>query len=73
MLPEETLDVVIARDTGAMTIDSVTDFVWAGLSESATATVKVPVPVVVGVPESRPVDVFRLRPAGILPETNDQV
>jgi hypothetical protein len=73
MVPEETLDVVIARDTGAMTIDSVTDLVWAGLSESVTAAVKVAVPVVVGVPEIRPVDVFRLSPAGILPETYDQV
>ena len=72
-VPEGRLEVVIARPTGAMLIDSVTDFVCAGLSESATEAVKFAVPVAVGVPEIRPVDVFRLSPAGMLPETKDHV
>ena len=50
-----------------------TDLVWAGEPESATAAVKFAVPLAVGVPEIRPVDVFRLSPAGRLPEMKDQV
>jgi hypothetical protein len=38
-----------------------------------TVTVKLLVPLVVGVPEIKPVDVFRLSPAGILPDARDQV
>jgi len=72
-VPEGRLEVPIARPAGAMAIDNVTDLVCAGLSESATEAVKLAVPLAVGVPEIRPVDVFRLRPAGILPETKDQV
>jgi hypothetical protein len=45
--------------------------VWAGFAESATPTVKLAVPVEVGVPEMMPVLVFMLRPAGRLPETKD--
>jgi hypothetical protein len=65
--------VVIARDNGAITIDRVIDLLCAGLDESTTATVKDAVPTAVGVPEIRPVDVFRLTPAGRLPEMKDQV
>jgi hypothetical protein len=65
--------VVIARDTGAITIDRLTDLLCAGLDESVTATVNDAVPIAVGVPEIRPVDVFRLSPAGRLPERKDQV
>jgi len=65
--------VPIANDTGTIAIDSVTVLLWAGLDESATATVNDAVPTAVGVPEIRPVDVFRLSPAGRLPERNDQV
>jgi hypothetical protein len=72
-VPEGRLEVVIARPVGETTIDNVTDFVCAGLSESATDAVKLAVPLAVGVPEIRPVDVFRLRPAGRLPETKDHV
>lgn len=64
---------MIARDTGATTSDRVTDLVWAGEPASATAAVKVAVPLAVGVPEIRPVEVFRLSPAGRLPEMKDQV
>jgi len=56
-----------------MTSERVTDLVWAGEPESATAAVKVAAPLAVGVPEIRPVEVFRLTPAGRLPETKDQV
>ena len=56
-----------------MTSERVTDFVCVGEPESATAVVKVAVPLAVGVPEIRPVDVFRLSPAGRLPERKDQL
>jgi hypothetical protein len=64
---------VIVRAKGATESDRVTDLIWAGLAESATAAVKDAVPLAVGVPEMRPVEVFRLRPAGRFPETKDQV
>jgi hypothetical protein len=47
--------------------------VWAGEAASWTDTPKEKFPLAVGVPEIRPVLVFRLRPAGRLPETKDQV
>jgi len=47
--------------------------VWAGEPASWTATPKEKFPLAVGVPEMRPVDVFRLSPAGRLPEMKDQV
>jgi hypothetical protein len=56
-----------------MTIERVTDLVCASELASATAALKVAVPLAVGVPEMRPVEVFRLSPAGRLPETKDQV
>jgi hypothetical protein len=71
-VPEGRLEVVIASDRGAMAIDKVTDLVCAGLSESATDAVKLAVPLAVGTPEIRPVEVFRLSPAGMLPVTKDQ-
>ena len=73
MVPEDRVDVVIASGEGAMTSDKVADLVWAGFAESATATVKLAVPMAVGVPEIRPVDVLKLRPAGRLPEMKDHV
>lgn len=63
---------MIARERGAITIDRVTDLLWAGFDESATATVKDAVPTALGVPEIVPVDVFRLSPAGRFPEVKDQ-
>lgn len=65
--------MAMASVVGAMTSESVTDLVWAGEPASVTAAVKVAVPLAVGVPEIRPVDVFMLSPAGRLPETKDQV
>jgi hypothetical protein len=52
-------------------IESWTDLVTAGLSASVTFTVNVLVPVAVGVPEIRPVDEPRVRPAGRLPDVMD--
>ena len=71
--PEGRLEVPIESVVGAMLIDNVADFVCAGLSESATEIVKLAVPLAVGVPEIKPDDVLRLSPAGILPETKDQM
>ncbi len=48
----------------------VADFL--GEDESSTLTVNVDVPVVVGVPDIAP-ELFKLRPAGRLPEETDQV
>ena len=68
----EESDALMVNAGAATTIERVTDLVCAGLPASATVTVKLEVPVPVGVPEIRPVDGFRLRPAGRFPET-DQV
>ena len=65
--------MAIARAEGAMTSERVTDLAWPGELASVTAAVKVAVPLTVGVPEIKPVDVFRLSPAGRLPETKDHV
>jgi hypothetical protein len=43
------------------------EFVWAGLAESVTCTVKVEEPAVVGVPEMTPAD-DRAKPEGRLPD-----
>ena len=64
---------MIVRVRDSTVSDRVTDLVWAGLAESATEAVNVAVPLAVGVPEIRPVEVFRLRPAGRFPETKDHV
>jgi hypothetical protein len=52
---------------GATTIVRLIDLVWAGLDESVTVAVKLDVPLVVGVPEIRPVVEDRLRPVGRAP------
>jgi hypothetical protein len=72
-VPEGRAEEVIVRVAAVTTRDRVADLVWAGFAESATPTVKLAVPVEVGVPEMMPVLVFRLRPAGRLPETKDHV
>jgi hypothetical protein len=72
-VPEGTVDVVMARDVGATTSERETDLVCDGFAESATAAVKVAVPIAVGVPEMTPVVGARLSPAGRLPEAMDQV
>jgi hypothetical protein len=55
-----------------MVIDSVAVFETVGVSESVTCTVKLAVPVPVGVPLITPVDGLRVRPAGRLPAIIDQ-
>lgn len=67
------LTVNVVGVGAATTIESLTDALCAGLPASLTATVKMPVPVAVGVPEIRPVDEDRLSPAGRLPLEIDQV
>jgi hypothetical protein len=47
--------------------------VWAGDPASWTDTPKEKFPLAVGVPEIRPVEGARLRPAGRVPEEIDQV
>jgi hypothetical protein len=56
-----------------MTIESETDFVCAGVSVSVTVAVRLKVPLAVGVPETMPVAVPRLSPAGRAPEVIDQL
>ena len=73
MVPEGREEVIIAIGAGAMVSEIEADLFWAGLDESATAAVKLKVPLAVGVPEMRPVDAARLRPAGSEPEVIDQV
>lgn len=65
--------MVIAKPTGEITSEKESDLVCAGLPASATVTVKLNVPVAVGVPEMTPVVAARLRPVGRLPEVKDQV
>ena len=57
----------------ATTIERGTDLVCAGLPASLTVTVKLDVPLAVGVPEIRPVLAIRLSPAGRLPPVMDHV
>jgi hypothetical protein len=64
---------VIVRVAGATTSESTADLVCAGLLESLADTVKLAVPVAVGVPEMIPVDGARLNPAGRLPALMDHV
>jgi hypothetical protein len=47
-----------------MTMEVETDFVWTGLPLSLTATVKLNVPLAVGVPEMIPVVAAKVSPAG---------
>jgi hypothetical protein len=69
------LDVVIASAVGAGTETTIArgiDTVCAGFPASVTVAVNLKVPVAVGVPEIRPVEVDILSPAGRLPPM-DQV
>ncbi len=68
--------VVVAIDNvvGAMVIVRVADWLCAGLPESVTLKVsEMPLAVAVGVPVIAPVAAFRVRPAGSVPEVNDQL
>jgi hypothetical protein len=74
-VPLGTVVELIARGVPAATREraTVAVAVWAGEAASWTDTPKEKFPLAVGVPEIRPVDVFRLSPAGRLPETKDQM
>jgi hypothetical protein len=65
------LEVLIVSGATATTIESETDFVCAGLPASVAVAVKLDVPIVVGVPEIRPVEEDRERPAGRAPAVMD--
>jgi hypothetical protein len=71
-VPEGKEEVVIARVGGATNNDRLTDLDWIGEPLSLTDAVKLNVPLAVGVPEIKPVDAVRLRPAGREPEVIDQ-
>jgi hypothetical protein len=72
-VPEDKAEVAIARDEGATTIERLADLVCAGFVESAKVTVKLEVPLAVGMPSMRPVAGTRASPAGRLPAVMDQV
>jgi hypothetical protein len=67
-------EIVNPAGAGAATIiDRGANLLCTGLPASVTDTVKPDVPLAVGLPEIRPVDVFRLSPAGSCPEAMLQV
>ena len=60
-------EIVNAGGAGAATTsDRATDLVCTGLDESVTLKVRLEVPLAVGVPEIRPVEVLTLDPPGRL-------
>ena len=66
------VEIVSGATAGAaITIESLSVLVSAGLPESVTFTVKLLVPVAVGVPEIKPVDEVSVKPAGRLPVVMD--
>lgn len=68
MVPELSAEEVIASALGETTIEVAADAVCTGLSESVTVTVKLAVPLDVGVPEITPVDAAIERPLGNWPD-----
>lgn len=64
--------MAIASGEGLTTRETATDVVCAGFDESFTEAMKLKVPLAVAFPSIRPL-VFRVRPAGRLPEASDQV
>jgi hypothetical protein len=72
-VPAGSTDEVIVKVEGATVSDRVTDLDWAGEPASWTDTPGEKFPLPVGVPEIRPVVLFRLSPAGSAPEEIDQV
>jgi hypothetical protein len=67
-------EIVNAGGAGAATIiDRGADLLCTGLPASVTDAVKLDVPLAVGLPEIRPLDVFRVSPAGSCPEAMLQV
>ena len=62
----------MASVVAAMTMLIALDLVCTGLPLSVTVTVKLAVPLAVGVPEIAPVADARVNPAGKLPDVIDQ-
>lgn len=71
-VPEDSIEDVIARREDPTTIEPVVETVCAGFAESATAIVKLNVPLVVGVPDITPLEAAIERPTGSCPDTIDQ-
>jgi hypothetical protein len=74
-VPEASVALIVrvGGAAAATTSERATDFVCAGFPESVTVTLKLDVPVALGVPEIRPVAGVRVSPAGRLPTEMDQV
>jgi hypothetical protein len=68
-IPPARADVLMLSVLGeVLTVaENCSDAAWGGLLESTTRTVNADVPAAVGVPETTPVEEFRLRPAGRVP------
>jgi hypothetical protein len=66
---------VVVTESGAeeTVIDKLAEAVFTGLLESVTCTVKLEVPVAVGVPVMAPLEALRLSPPGSEPEVTFQV
>src|SRR5208283_3639296 len=73
MVPESSVDAVIASPLGATTIEVGAVAVCTGLPESVTVTEKFEVAIVVGVPEIAPVEAEIERPLGNWPDEIDQM
>jgi hypothetical protein len=65
--------VVVTENAAEIVMDRLAVAVSAGLLESVTSTVKLEVPVAVGVPAMIPLEALRLSPAGSDPEVSAQV
>jgi hypothetical protein len=72
-VPPASADVLIVSTDGATTMEVGADAVCTGLPESFTLTVKLNVPLDVGIPEITPVDSAIDRPLGNWPDETDHV
>lgn len=70
---EDGVNAVILRGLAATTIEVVADAVCAGRPLSVAVTVKVEVPLTVGVPDKMPVALASVSPVGRLPDLTDHV
>jgi hypothetical protein len=66
-------EVVLMETGGKIMIERLAEAVLGGLFESVTVTVKLEVPVAVGVPVIAPLEALRLSPAGSEPLVSAQV
>jgi hypothetical protein len=72
-VPFANVEEVIVRWLEAMLMNVRTDFVSTGLLLSLAVTVKLKIPLAVGIPEITPVAVANVRPAGRVPAVMDQM